>query len=148
MVKSAQQISVASMSDNSPLDTQDDDSDRFPSRSVPGSDLPPDDARKEGHPRGGGNATGARRPACANERDRSNEQIEMEKERTRWWWWLLLLPSPSLSKRLKASLNSAIWSSVSWSAIGDAGAREREREEGEGSRGGGGLDRVGDLQCG
>lgn len=28
-----------------------------------------------------------------------------------------ILPSPSLSKRLKASLNSEIWSSVSWSAI-------------------------------
>lgn len=36
-------------------------------------------------------------------------------------------PSPSLSNRLKASLNSEIWSSVSWSAISIA-YRERERE--------------------
>ena len=41
------------------------------------------------------------------------------------------IPSPSLSKRLKASLNSAIWSSLSWSAMAmklreDEGSRSRE----------------------
>jgi hypothetical protein len=36
------------------------------------------------------------------------------------------VPSPSLSKRLKASLNSAICSSVSWSAMG--GGREGLRQ--------------------
>ena len=58
------------------------------------------------------------------------------------------IPSPSLSKRLKASLNSAIWSSVSWSAMvarardltegvetGSERERERERRSANGGSG-------------
>jgi len=43
---------------------------------------------------------------------KSKEKIEKEREVIGG-----KLPSPSLSNKLKASLNSEIWSSVSWSAI-------------------------------
>ena len=41
--------------------------------------------------------------------------------------FVVIVPSPSLSNREKASLNSAICSSVSWSACARSGVRTRPR---------------------
>ena len=67
---------------------------------------------------------------------RKTEQLDLKseketakkksKERERGIWEKI--PSPSLSNRLKASLNSEIWSSVSWSAIFVVLGKRREKE--------------------
>lgn len=53
-----------------------------------------------------------RKPPHEEWKSRSGERTQVERE---------IWPSPSLSKRLKASLNSEIWSSVSWSAMASDG---------------------------
>jgi hypothetical protein len=55
---------------------------------------------------------------------------EGEGERAGAWG----IPSPSLSKRLKASLNSAIWSSVSWSAMASNPSEDLTEEGREAGR--------------